>query len=322
MKKTPALVICGMLSLAVSAFAAVNYQLLKKVSVPGAGGWDYVTVDGAGRRIYISHSSQVDVLDADTFAQLGTIPNTPGVHGVAVASEAGRGYISAGKVDSAIAFDLKTLEPLGEIKVGKKPDAIIYEPATKRIYVMNGDSDSITALNAADGSVAGTIELGGGPEFAVSDGKGNVYVNLEEKNETLHIDANTLKVKDHFPLAPCATPTALAFDIANRRLFVGCRSKLLAVLNADTGKIVATAAIGERVDAASFDSATKLVFLSTGDGKVFAFHQDSPDQYSLAQEIVTKTGAKTFGYDPKTQNVIVPTSNNGAMEVLVYSARP
>jgi len=322
MKKTPALVICGMLSLAVSAFAAVNYQLLKKVSVPGAGGWDYVTVDGGGRRIYISHSSQVDVLDADTFAQLGTIPNTPGVHGVAVASEAGRGYISAGKVDSAIAFDLKTLEPLGEIKVGKKPDAIIYEPATKRIYVMNGDSDSITALNAADGSVAGTIELGGGPEFAVSDGKGNVYVNLEEKNETLHIDANTLKVKDHFPLAPCATPTALAFDIANRRLFVGCRSKLLAVLNADTGKIVATAAIGERVDAASFDSATKLVFLSTGDGKVFAFHQDSPDQYSLAQEIVTKTGAKTFGYDPKTQNEIVPTSNNGAMEVLVYSARP
>ena len=322
MKKTPALVICGMLSLAVSAFAAVNYQLLKKVSVPGAGGWDYVTVDGAGRRIYISHSSQVDVLDADTFAQLGTIPNTPGVHGVAVASEAGRGYISAGKVDSAIAFDLKTLEPLGEIKVGKKPDAIIYEPATKRIYVMNGDSDSITALNAADGSVAGTIELGGGPEFAVSDGKGNVYVNLEEKNETLHIDANTLKVKDHFPLAPCATPTALAFDIANRRLFVGCRSKLLAVLNADTGKIVATAAIGERVDAASFDSATKLVFLSTGDGKVFAFHQDSPDQYSLAQEIVTKTGAKTFGYDPKTQNVIVPTSNNGAMEVLVYSVKP
>jgi YVTN family beta-propeller protein len=322
MKKTPALLICGMLSLAVSAFTAVNYQLLKKVPVPGAGGWDYVTVDGAGRRIYISHSSQVDVLDADTFAQLGTIPNTPGVHGVAVASEAGRGYISAGKADSAIAFDLKTLKPLGEIKVGKKPDAIIYEPATKRIYVMNGDSDSITALNAADGSVAGTIDLGGGPEFAVSDGKGNVYVNLEEKNETLHIDANTLKVKDHFPLAPCATPTALAFDIANRRLFVGCRSKLLAVLNADTGKIVATAAIGERVDAASFDPATKLVFLSTGDGKVFAFHQDSPDQYSLAQEIVTKTGAKTFGYDPKTQNVIVPTSNNGAMEVLVYSARP
>jgi YVTN family beta-propeller protein len=315
------LLVCTVL-FASAAFAAVNYQLLKKVPVPGTGGWDYITVDDAGRRIYISHATQVEVLDADTLAQIGTIPNTPGVHGVAVASEAGRGYISAGKADSAIAFDLKTLKPLGETKVGKKPDAIIYEPATKRIYVMNGDSDSITAINATDGSVAGTIDLGGGPEFAVSDGKGNVYVNLEEKNETLHIDANSLKVKDRWPLAPCATPTALAFDAANRRLFVGCRSKLLAVLDADTGKVVATAPIGERVDAASFDPVTKLVFLSTGDGKVFAFHQDSPDKYSLAQEIVTKTGAKTFGYDPKTQNVIVPTSNNGAMEVLVYSTKP
>jgi YVTN family beta-propeller protein len=314
--------VVGVAMLTTFALAAGKYELIKKVPVPGTGGWDYVTVDGAGRRIYISHATQVEVLDADTFAQVGTIPNTPGVHGVAVASEAGRGYISAGKADSAIAFDLKTLKPLGEIKVGKKPDAIIYEPATKRIYVMNGDSDSITALNAADGSVAGTIDLGGGPEFAVSDGKGNVYVNLEEKNETLHIDATALKVKDRWPLAPCGTPTALAIDTGNHRLFVGCRSKHLAVLDADTGKIVATAPIGERVDAASFDPTTKLVFLSTGDGKVFAFHQDSPDKYSLAQEIVTKTGAKTFGYDPKSQNLIVPTSNNGAMEVLVYSAKP
>ena len=195
------LLVCTVL-FASAAFAAVNYQLLKKVPVPGTGGWDYITVDDAGRRIYISHATQVEVLDADTLAQIGTIPNTPGVHGVAVASEAGRGYISAGKADSAIAFDLKTLKPLGETKVGKKPDAIIYEPATKRIYVMNGDSDSITAINATDGSVAGTIDLGGGPEFAVSDGKGNVYVNLEEKNETLHIDANSLKVKDRWPLAP------------------------------------------------------------------------------------------------------------------------
>jgi YVTN family beta-propeller protein len=322
MKKQIMGLVVGVAMLTTFALAVGKYELIKKVPVPGTGGWDYVTVDGAGRRIYISHATQVEVLDADTFAQVGTIPNTPGVHGVAVASEAGRGYISAGKADSAIAFDLKTLEPLGEIKVGKKPDAIIYEPATKRIYVMNGDSDSITALNAADGSVAGTIDLGGGPEFAVSDGKGNVYVNLEEKNETLHIDANALKVKDRWPLAPCGTPTALAIDTGNHRLFVGCRSKHLAVLDADTGKIVATAPIGERVDAASFDPTTKLVFLSTGDGKVFAFHQDSPDKYSLAQEIVTKTGAKTFGYDPKSQNLIVPTSNNGAMEVLVYSAKP
>lgn len=305
-----------------AAFAAANYQLLKKVSVPGTGGWDYLTVDEGARRVYISHATQVDVLDADSFALVGTIPNTLGVHGIAIASEAGRGYVSAGKADSVVPFELKTLKPMPEIKVGKKPDAIIFEPLTKRIYVMNGDSDSITVLNASDGSVAGTIDLGGGPEFAVSDGKGNLYVNLEEKNETLHIDVNTLTVKDRWPLAPCATPTSLSMDVENRRLFVGCRSHHLAVLNADNGKIVFTAPIGERVDAGAFDSKTRLVYLSTGDGKVFVFHQDSPDAYSLAQEITTAKGAKTMGYDPKTRNVIVPTSENGAMSVLVFSEKP
>jgi DNA-binding beta-propeller fold protein YncE len=319
MKKIPVLLLCLVLLFSVAAFAAVNYQLLKKVAVPGAGGWDYVTVDDAARRVYVSHSTQVDVLDADSFAQLGTIPNTPGVHGIAIARDAGRGYISAGKADSAIAFDLKTLKPLGETKVGKKPDAIIYEPLTKRIYVMNGDSENISVLNAADGALVGTIALGGGPEFAVSDGKGNLYVNLEEKNETLHIDVNALAVKDRWPLAPCATPTSLAMDLENHRLFVGCRSKHLAVLNSDTGKIVFTAPIGDRVDAGAFDSKTRLVYLSTGDGKVFVFHQDSPDEYSVAQEITTKAGAKTMGYDAKTGNLFVPTNENGAMQVLVLS---
>ncbi|MFI5094769.1 MAG: YncE family protein [Candidatus Acidiferrales bacterium] len=302
--------------------AAINYELAKKVSVAGTGGWDYVTVDEAGRRVYISHSTQVDVLDADSFALVGTIPNTPGVHGIALASEFGRGYISAGRADAVVPFDLKTLKPLTEIKVGKKPDAIIYEPLTKRIYVMNGGSDNITVLNAADGSLAGTIELGGGPEFAVSDGKGNLYVNLEEQNETLHIDVNALKVKERWALAPCATPTSLALDKENRRLFVGCRSHHFAVLNADTGKVVFTAPIGERVDAGAFDSTTRLAYVSTGDGKVFVFRQDSPDAYSLVQEIVTHPGSKTMGYDPKTRNLIVPSSDNGAMQVLVFSAKP
>ncbi|MGB7439317.1 MAG: hypothetical protein WBW49_28170, partial [Candidatus Acidiferrum sp.] len=245
----------------------------------------------------------------------------PGVHGIAIAPEAGRGYISAGKADAAIAFDLKTLKTLDQIKVGKKPDAIIYEHLTKRIYVMNGDSENISVLNAVDGKVVGTIALGGGPEFAVSDGKGNLYVNLEEQNETLHIDVNTLQVKDRWALAPCGTPTSLAMDIENRRLFVGCRSKHFAVLNANTGKIVFTAPIGDHVDAAAFDSKTRLVYLSTGDGKVFVFRQDSPDQYSVAQEIMTKPGAKTMGYDPQTGNLFVPTSENGAMQVLVLSQK-
>jgi len=322
MKKRFLLLFSSVVCLASLAFAARDYQLLKKVAVPGAGGWDYLTVDEAARRIYISHSTQVDVLDADSFALVGTIPNTPGVHGIAIASEFGRGYISAGKADAVVPFDLKTLEPMPRIKVGKKPDAIIYEPLTKRIYVMNGDSENITVLNAADGAVAGTIPLGGGPEFAVSDGKGNLYVNLEEQNETLHIDVHALKVKDRWPLAPCATPTSLSLDRENRRLFVGCRSHHFAVLDADSGKVIFTAPIGDRVDAGAWDPETKLVYLSTGDGKVFIFHQDSPDKYSAVEEITTKTGAKTMGYDPKTRRVIVPTSENGSMQVMVFSANP
>ena len=305
----------------VALAASVNYQVLKKAAVPGAGGWDYVIVDENGRRVYVTHATQVDVLDADSAAVVGTIPNTPGAHGVAIASEFGRGYISAGKSDAVIPFDLKTLQTSAEIKVGKKPDAIIYEPFSKSIYVMNGDSDSISVLDAKSGTVKGSIELGGGPEYAVSDGKGNVWVNLEEKNETLHIDAKTMKVKDRYPLAPCGTPTALSLDAQNRRLFVGCRSKHLAVLNADTGKVIATYPIGERVDASAFDPSTRMVFLSTGDGKVFVFHQDSADSYTLAQEIVTVKGAKTMGYDSKTKNVFVPTSDNGAMQVLVLSPK-
>ena len=322
MKKRFLLLFSSVVCLASLAFAARDYQLLKKVAVPGAGGWDYLTVDEAARRIYISHSTQVDVLDADSFALVGIIPNTPGVHGIAIASEFGRGYISAGKADAVVPFDLKTLEPMPRIKVGKKPDAIIYEPLTKRVYVMNGDSESITVLNAADGAVAGTIPLGGGPEFAVSDGKGNLYVNLEEQNETLHIDVHALKVKDRWPLAPCATPTSLSLDRENRRLFVGCRSHHFAVLDADSGKVIFTAPIGDRVDAGAWDPETKLVYLSTGDGKVFIFHQDSPDKYSAVEEITTKTGAKTMGYDPKTRRVIVPTSENGSMQVMVFSANP
>jgi len=319
--KRLALFLAAAVLLASAACAATNYQLTKKVAVPGAGGWDYVTVDEAARRVYITHSTQVDVFDADSLALIGTIPNVTGAHGVALAAEFGRGYISSGKSDSIIPFDLKTLKPSPEIKVGKKPDAIVYEPLTKRVYVMNGDSDSITVLNPADSSIAGTIALGGGPEFGVSDGKGNFFVNLEEKNETLHIDAKALKVDHRWPLAPCGAPTALAMDVEAHRLFVGCRSKHFGVLDSDTGKLVFTAPIGDRVDAAFFDPATRLVMLSTGDGKVSIFHQESPDKYSLAQDLVTHAGSKTFGYDPKNRRLYVPSSENGSMQLLVYDPK-
>lgn len=295
-----------------------GYHIIKKVPVPGTGGWDYVTVDEAGRRVYVAHATQVEVLDADTAELVGTIPNTPGVHGVAIATEFGRGFISAGKSDSVIIFDLKTLKTLGEVKVGKKPDAIMYDPATKHVFAMNGDSDSTTVINAADGKVVGTIDLGGGPEFAVADGKGNVYINLEEKAETVHIDSNTMKILHHWPLAPGKTATALAFDPQTRRLFAGCRGgQLMVVLDADTGKVITTAPIGERVDAAAYDPTAKLVFQSTGGGTIAVFHQDSADKYTLLENVVTNPGSKTMGLDPKTHRLFVPASLGGSFTVLV-----
>jgi YVTN family beta-propeller protein len=311
--------VLGFVATATLAAPQSGYHIIKKVPLSGTGGWDYVTVDEPARRVYVSHATQVEVLNADTFELAGTIPNTPGVHGIAIASEFGRGFITAGKSDSVIIFDLKTLKSLGEVKVGKKPDAIIYDPATKHVYVMNGDSDSATVINAADGKVVGTIDLGGGPEFAVADGKGNVYINLEEKAETVHIDSNALKVLHHWPLAPGGTATALAFDAQTRRLFAGCRGgQLMVVLDADSGKVISTAPIGERVDAAAYDAATKLVFLSTGGGTIAVFHQDSADKYTLLENVKTNAGSKTMALDPKTHNLFVPANLGGQFTVLVF----
>jgi len=312
-------VLLGLVAATVFGAPSSGYHIIKKVAVPGAGGWDYVTVDEAGRRVYVSHATQVEVLDADTFELVGTIPNTPGVHGIAIVSEFGRGFITAGKSDTVVIFDLKTLKTLGEVKVGKKPDAIIYDPATKRVFAMNGDSDNTTVINAADGKVVGTIDLGGGPEFAVADGKGSVYINLEEKGETVHVDSNALKVLHHWPLAPGKTATALAFDPQTRRLFAGCRGgQLMVVLDADSGKIITTAPIGERVDAAAYDPATKLVFMSTGGGTTSVFRQDSADKYTLLENIATNPGSKTMALDPKTHNLFVPANLGGQFTILVF----
>lgn len=304
---------------ALSAFGASSgYHLLKKVTVPGTGGWDYVTVDADARRVYISHATQVEVLDADTNEIVGKIPDTPGVHGIALAPEFGRGFITVGKADAVIIFDLKTYKNLGHVKVGKKPDAIVYDPATKRAFAMNGDSDSTTAINAADGTVAGTVDLGGGPEFPVADGKGNLYVNLEEENQLVHIDTQSLKVKDRWPVAPCQAPSSMAFDSQTRRLFLGCRSHVMAVVDADNGKVVATYPIGDHVDASAFDPATRLVLHSLGDGNVAIFHQDSADKYTFLENIGTNQGSKTMALDLKTHHLFVPANQAGTFTILVF----
>lgn len=301
-----------------SAVGPSGYHETNKVTLPGPTAWDYVTVDSANRRVYVSHATQVEVLDADTLQVIGTIPETPGVHGIAIAPEAGKGFITAGKADVVVMFDLASLKNLGQVTTGKKPDAIAYDPATKRVFAMNGSSNSATAIDAMEGSVSGAIDLGGGPESTVADGKGNLWVNLEAQSQLLHLDSKSLTVKDRWPVAPCAEPSSLSFDSANRRLFVGCRNRVMAVVDADAGKVVASYPIGDHVDASAFDSAIQLVFCSTGDGHIAIFHEDSPDKYTLIETLATYPGSKTMGYDPKTHRIFLPANNSGTFTVFTF----
>jgi DNA-binding beta-propeller fold protein YncE len=310
------------ISMSGSAFAAANsYHLIKTVVVAGAGGWDYLTVDDANRRLYISHETQVDVLDADSGAAVGKISNTLGVHGIAVAPKLNRGFTSNGKSSSVTIFDLKTLAIIGQVPTGKKPDAIVFDPATQRVFAMNGAGNNSTAIDAETGKVVGTIELGGGPEFATADGAGNVYVNLEDNNLTLHIDSRNLTVKDRWPLAPCKAPSSMAIDRENHRLFIGCRSHVMAVMNSDTGKVVTMLPIGNHVDATAFDPGTALIFNSTGEGVVYVFHEDSPDKYSAVQQISTRPGSKTMALDLKAHTLFIPATGSNGLEILLFGYR-
>jgi len=309
------------LSLSCALFAAPapsgGYSVIKKISIPGTGSWDYLAVDEAARRLYVSHGTQVEVLDIDALTVVGSIPNTAGVHGIAIAPEHGRGFTSNGQASTVTIFDLKTLKPIADVPTGKKPDAIIYDPATSRVFAFNGASNSATAIDAATGKVAGTVDLGGGPEYAAADGKGFVFNNLEDESLLLKINARELKVEQRWPVAPCSSPSSMAMDRANRRLFLGCRSKAMAVVDADSGKVITTLPIGDHVDATAFDPQTKLIFNSNGEGTITVIHQDNPDQYSIVETVKTVPRAKTMALDPKTHRLFLSTAENGQFEVLV-----
>jgi YVTN family beta-propeller protein len=294
-----------------------GYSIIKKIPIAGSGSWDYLTVDEAARRLYVSHGTQVEVLDIDSLTLVGNIPKTPGVHGVALAPEVGRGFVSNGQASTVTIFDLKTLKPIADVPTGQKPDAIIYDPATSRVFAFNGGSNNVTAIDAATGKVAGTIDLAGGPEFAAADGNGFVYDNLEDESQLLKINSRELKVEQRWPTAPCSSPSSMAMDRANRRLFLGCRSKVMAVVNADTGRVITTLPIGDHVDATAFDKETKLIFNSNGEGTITVIRQDSPDKYSTVETIKTAPRAKTMALDPKTHRLFLSTSENGQFEVLV-----
>jgi YVTN family beta-propeller protein len=285
-----------------------GYHVIKTISVPGDEGWDYVAVDSDARRVYVSHATHVVVLDADTYAIIGDIPDTQGVHGIAIAPDLGRGFVSDGRANTVTIFDLKTLKTLATVKAGTNPDAIIYDPHTKRVFTMNGRSQDTTAINAADGSVAGTLALGGKPEFAVADAHGNIFVNIEDKSELVRFDSQKLTVLNRWPLKPCEEPSGLAVDWTTRRLFAGCGNKIMAVVDADTGKIVATPPIGDGVDANGFDPATNFAFASTGEGLLTVVHEDSPDKFTVVENVTTQKSARTMTLDLKTHNIFLPAA--------------
>jgi len=323
----------GLLVLAGSAPAqqgASGYHLIKTVKIEGPGGWDYLSIDPQNRRLFISHASHVVVLDADTGAVTGDIPDTPGVHGLAVAPDLGRAFTSNGMTNNVSIFDLKTLKKIGEAPAGKDPDGIIYDPASHRVFAMNRVSHNATAIDGATGMVAGTIPFSGNPEFAAADGHGKVFVNIESKSEVAEIDSQTLKVLHNWPLTPCKEPSGMAIDTAHARLFLGCDNKMMAVVDTQSGKVVATVPTGDGVDANRFDPGTGLAYSSNGESETLTVvHEDTPDKYTVVENVKTAEGARTMEVDPKTHNVYLmsaklvpakpyPRPAPGTLQLLIF----
>ncbi len=284
--------------------AAPSYHLLKEIPVGGEGGWDYLSVDPTGHRLYVSHATKVVVIDTATDQVVGEIADTPGVHGLAVAPALGRGFTSNGRENKASIVDLKTLQTLGKVDTGQNPDAILFEPGQGEVYTFDGRGQTATVFQAATGKAVATIPMGGKPEFADSDSAaGRVYVNLEDKNEVLAIDTKTHAVVNHWPIAPGEEATGLAIDLAHHRLVLGCSNEKMVIMDSATGKVVASLNAGKGIDATAFDSGTGLAFASAGDGTVTVAHEDTPDKFTVVQTLATARGARTMALDPATHKI-------------------
>src|SRR5690349_16384564 len=288
------------------------YKIAGSIPLGGVGGWDYLSADSANRRLYVSHSGQVEVVDLDSGKPVGKISGMMGIHGIAVANDLGEGFISDGRANDVVEFTLANLEVKKKIKAATNPDGIVYDSASKRVFAFNGRSHDATVIDAASGTLAGTVKLDGKPEFPVSDGAGSVFVNIEDKSELLKIDSRTLAIKATWPLAPCESPSGLAIDIANRRLFSVCDNKRMAITDADSGKVVAAPTIGEGPDAAAFDPALHLAFSSNGESVTLTvIHADGKDKYSVVGTVETAKGARTMALDAKTHKLYLSTAAFG-----------
>lgn len=290
--------------------AGTGYHITGEIAIGGEGGWDYLSADSAARRLYVSHQSHVVVVDLDSNKVVGDIPDTPGVHGIAVAADLGKGFISNGRGNNVSMFDLKTLKVSDKIPAGENPDDITYDKGSARVFAFNGRSKSATVIDAKTGKVAATIPLPGKPEFAVADGKGHVYNNLEDTNEIVEIDAAKGTINKKFSLSPCDGPSGMAYDAKDRRLFSVCSNRMMAVVDPDAGKVVATPAIGAGSDGAAFDPGTGYAFSSNGDGTLTIVAQ-SGGKWDVLENIATERGARTITLDEKTHKIYLPTAKQG-----------
>jgi DNA-binding beta-propeller fold protein YncE len=302
--------------------ADTGYKVETRYPVPGNGGFDYVTIDSAARRLYLSHGTQVDVIDPDSGKLIGTIADTPGVHGVALASEFKHGFTSNGRENKVSMFDPTTLQLINKIDVGKGPDGIYYDPGTKRVFTNNHGSHDITAIDAKTGAVVGTIKVDGDGESAVV-ADGVVYVNIEDTNEVVVFDPKSLEVKKRFPIGVAKTPTGLAYDAKTKRLFIGCRNEpKMVVMDATSGRVITSFAIGRGVDYAAFDSQAKLVFFSCAEGVLNVFHEKAADDYEDAGAVKTQPSARTMAFDSKTKKIFLSAAEYVETPATTAGGRP
>ncbi|SRR5579871_153724 len=306
-----ALTILAILTVSICGFAQ-TYKVTGSIPIPGEGGWDYLYADADARLLYVSHSTQVDVIDLESGKPITSITGMKRIHGIAVAPELNRGFISDGGDDAVVIFDLKSRAVLQKVATGKNPDGIVYDANTKRLFAFNGRSGDVTAIDGATGQVAGTIALGGKPEFPVTDNAGNIYDNIEDKSEIVRIDPKALKVTATWSLAPCDEPSGLAYDSSNKRLFAVCDNKKMAVVDTTSGKVVTTVTIGEGPDATAFDSEKKLIFSSNGeDGTLTVVKQESADKYTVADTAKTEKSGRTLALDQKTHKLYISAAQFG-----------
>lgn len=291
---------------------AQEMKVLKKTVLGGQGGWDYLSVDSENRRIYVSHSTQVEVLNADTHEKIGVIPNLKGVHGVIAVPHHGRGITTNGRSNSATIFDLKTLAPLAELTTGKNPDALLYDAFSDRVFVFDHSGGTCTVVDIAGAKVVGTVVLGGDAvEAGVTDGKGTIYVNLEDSNEIVAFDAKSLAIRSRISLAPCNEPTGMSIDTKNQLIFSVCHNEKLMVVSLATGKVIRELPIGKRVDGVTFDPSSGLLVSSNGEGTATVVKEISPSEFTVTGTVTTMVGARTIALDAKTHHVFVMSAEYG-----------